>query len=413
MEITFSTRGICHYADVNIGSMRNLEEQGYGYQLKMLCENEIPCLLRAQVMCEDGEVCLSFNTQGYHLLANVIQQKKMDGVFLEKVVRQLVECTKELEDYLLCASNLELTLSSMFWNPSKEEIGLLYVPGKDSTFEQNLQKLFEEMMPLFDYRDRIGTERLYELHRLVSEESVHLASAYEMVISNSDNMAYKEEKNQSMKATDIAVEQVQDIHRQKSEVEDESVDTLVSKRTILYAICAGAALVLIIKYLFFEGTTATAIFGIAWLLALIVLLIMTTRDVSQEDDAMREYQMAQSVPVEPKEMVTEYTPLPKPDKLTDEHRLVPLMNGAMPPLVIPRDTTRTIGRDKQVDYRVTTTQISRVHAKLSMQENGLYVQDLGSTNGTFVNSNLIPAHKPYALKSGDVVRFADEEFFVS
>ena len=69
-------------------------------------------------------------------------------------------------------------------------------------------------------------------------------------------------------------------------------DTIFSKRFFLYVLAGGAALALIIKYLFFDGTTGTAIFGIVWLLTLIVLAIMTVRDKEdgQESEvAMREY----------------------------------------------------------------------------------------------------------------------------
>ena len=69
------------------------------------------------------------------------------------------------------------------------------------------------------------------------------------------------------------------------------IDAIFSKRFLLYALAGGAALALIIKYLFFDGTTGTAIFGIVWLLTLIILAIMTARDKEdgqESESAMQE-----------------------------------------------------------------------------------------------------------------------------
>ena len=45
--------------------------------------------------------------------------------------------------------------------------------------------------------------------------------------------------------------------------------------------------------------------------------------------------------------------------------------------------------------------VSRLHARFSLQENTLYVEDLGSTNGTRINGfDLIPG-KSYRLTTGD------------
>lgn len=223
-------------------------------------------------------------------------------------------------------------------------------------------------------------------------------------------------------------------------------DTIFSKRFFLYVLAGGAALALIIKYLFFDGTTGTAIFGIVWLLTLIVLAIMTVRDKEdgQESEvAMREYSgqaavqeyngqaAMQGYGMVDERPVQEYSGQKKPamhsvdepQKLPGEPvrdsraaamKLVPLTNGALEPFRIPEGTvTLTIGRDKTSDYRVTTTQISRVHARLFHRPDGLYIEDADSTNGTFINTKRIPAMTEQRLEKGDVVGFANEEFFVS
>ena len=73
----------------------------------------------------------------------------------------------------------------------------------------------------------------------------------------------------------------------------------------------------------------------------------------------------------------------------------------------------SIGRDKSSDYRVSTTQISRVHVRLFCRPDGLYIEDQNSTNGTYINAKRIPAMTEQKLEKGDVVGLANEEFFVA
>ena len=63
----------------------------------------------------------------------------------------------------------------------------------------------------------------------------------------------------------------------------------------------------------------------------------------------------------------------------------------------------TVGREPACDVRLDDPHVSRTHAALERRGGTIYVQDLGSSGGTFVNGN--PA-KSVALHQGDVVAFA-------
>lgn len=45
--------------------------------------------------------------------------------------------------------------------------------------------------------------------------------------------------------------------------------------------------------------------------------------------------------------------------------------------------------------------VSRIHAQLHLENNHLYITDLGSTNGTYITGNRIEAETPTALRKGD------------
>jgi len=50
--------------------------------------------------------------------------------------------------------------------------------------------------------------------------------------------------------------------------------------------------------------------------------------------------------------------------------------------------------------------VSRQHALITRHEGGLYIEDLGSTNGTRINGFQLTVKRKYRLRDGDEVEFA-------
>ncbi len=69
-----------------------------------------------------------------------------------------------------------------------------------------------------------------------------------------------------------------------------------------------------------------------------------------------------------------------------------------------------IGRATNNDIVINDPEMSRQHAQLIPQGDGYAVQDLGSTNGTFVNGQRIANMTP--IYQGDVVAFGDAIFLL-
>lgn len=70
-----------------------------------------------------------------------------------------------------------------------------------------------------------------------------------------------------------------------------------------------------------------------------------------------------------------------------------------------------VGRRLGVQLSIPRRTVSQVHAELNSTNGELWVRDLKSTNGTFVNG--CPVTKPVKLNDGDLLQFADAAFRVS
>jgi hypothetical protein len=66
----------------------------------------------------------------------------------------------------------------------------------------------------------------------------------------------------------------------------------------------------------------------------------------------------------------------------------------------------TVGRSRECDFVLDSTEISRLHACLTSDHLNIFLEDAGSTNGTFVNGRRLSAGEVYRLRAGDLVNFA-------
>ena len=71
-----------------------------------------------------------------------------------------------------------------------------------------------------------------------------------------------------------------------------------------------------------------------------------------------------------------------------------------------------VGRAPSSDIAIFDPTISRRHAELQVDESGLRVRDLGSSNGTFHNGERIEDEEPVALAPGDTITFGKVAFRV-
>jgi pSer/pThr/pTyr-binding forkhead associated (FHA) protein len=71
---------------------------------------------------------------------------------------------------------------------------------------------------------------------------------------------------------------------------------------------------------------------------------------------------------------------------------------------------KTMGRAPRADFIVDAALVSRLHCRFTFSDTGLAVEDIGSTNGTFVNGQKIEGAQP--LAGGDRVKVGRVEFVV-
>lgn len=87
---------------------------------------------------------------------------------------------------------------------------------------------------------------------------------------------------------------------------------------------------------------------------------------------------------------------------TDGERQFPLENFPV-----------TVGKLKgKVTILLSELSVSRIHARFESGENGVYLRDLNSRNGTMINDKKLAPNEAAMIKAGDILRFGRESFRV-
>jgi hypothetical protein len=82
--------------------------------------------------------------------------------------------------------------------------------------------------------------------------------------------------------------------------------------------------------------------------------------------------------------------------------------GHDPGMIYDLDGNIVLGRGEQAEIRLQDPFASAQHARIYEQGDILVIEDLGSTNGTYLNEELLQTPRPLHL--GDRVRIGDSEF---
>ena len=71
-----------------------------------------------------------------------------------------------------------------------------------------------------------------------------------------------------------------------------------------------------------------------------------------------------------------------------------------------------VGRHQDAEILLQSTDISRKHAALLFRNDHIWVKDLNSTNGTFVNGERVEQEQEIELHDGDMLQFASFMFMI-
>lgn len=243
------------------------------------------------------------------------------------------------------------------------------------------------------------------------------------IIAEAEKLDLSEYKKKTTTDFAICLEEVKEV-QENVDATQEEVDNAVEKMQETISVLVPKTPIKIVL----------AIVGGCVLLVVVVILIVlrATRQVRMERRAKKkaEFTVTEPAPVFEKPsplLETSYKDLVRAgnrqvsnhniwnvqmDEQEENAQAVTLINCRNCENILVHKFPFVIGKDKiKTDYYVQNNPaVSRIHATIVFEKANYYVQDINSTNGTFVNGERLEKGKRVLLHNGDKIMLGNEEF---
>ena len=158
----------------NRGCRSYLEISGIGkqdsYACHMLMNNRFSNIPDCEYRNIDNENMLFYQIDGLSLVSAKYGRISTEINDVLQLMKNLSETLTAIEDYMLSPDDLVLDIRYILYDSTAERYRFVYVPDSKGGFIKQVKILLEDIMVIFDNRDRSGTTELYEIYSRLLEE---------------------------------------------------------------------------------------------------------------------------------------------------------------------------------------------------------------------------------------------------
>lgn len=387
-----------------------------GLDEKLMLRRKLPGLLAVEKAYMDGEGQYWYNISGKQSLDMYCRVKEVDISFIEKLIMSICSEMEILEWNLIQTNCLMLDPELIFITNSNQEIIFTVYPGGSGTIETEFQQLMEFLLTKVDHKDTQAVKAAYGIYEKTLLDGYSITDIRDEIVRSRQNegkkdvveepgvngteKVWKEENNQS-----VVLERKYEDHSDKKRKDGISKRANRKKKE--------------------EKKKEQK----AWISKLKKLLIEiglleeeeTEKQVYESYHGSREClqdtrKPSKSAVVYPEEEIKtavrpEYRPTVCLNSMTGKTRGMLLYQGAEPyeDICVTKKMTR-IGYGPDADIQIQADTISQLHARIDHDGETYYIEDLNSTNGTFVNDEPLAYKERRKLNSNDMIRFADVRY---
>ena len=424
MMILSTNKGISRYFEVCDISLAD------NYEIKMLKENSLDHITSVDIREVDGDKSLMVKVDGMMTLSGRYSRRAPDINDIKSLMQDIRKCLVEMKNYLLSPGSLVINFKYILFDVEKELYRFIYVPGHTMSFRNQMKELFEEIMVIFDHKDREGVSYLYDLYSYFLRENftpelfckiVKADEKYEVKKNSSSRETfYREESILVGDKSGVEEELIREIDI--PEIDDSKEESLAINKSMYMLASVATVVVAVVLYIVF-GIPSLKFSAVLFVSLSIYILVdvmhFKEKKETEEIDRIMVKQMERKIPDDNPIVINE----PKDEELDVDtsvlamnrenetvSKLVPLSDDGGEVILLIEGDTR-IGRKKSLcDYCIDDSSVSRVHAIISKNDKVVRVRDAGSTNGTFINDRRIEVDEVLEANIGDLISIAGLQY---
>lgn len=414
------------------------------YAGKMVLQNKISGLACCEIRNVDERKEIWYEITSLQALEQIYAVQKISGNTLKDILRQIYRVTLELEKYLLDGKRLCFEPEYFFWN--REENRAVFLYDFEKSDAGGMQKLAEFLIERVDYNENETVELAYYFYDRAIQENFSIEEVMRYIDKNKKGEIKEEIKEkrkdwEEEKGREEDKNMEKEILNERTEKETwkEKTKEKRRKQNFLPGIglmgigIAGIATKQLMELFFLlterEKMLCHILVGIFFFMGMVFFFSEAVKEIKKkrrkEEKEEKEEKQAdigktenmvfvekldfkEKEPSE-KEISTKTIYLGEEIKKRKRH-LVSGKKGKETEYEMEKFPF-IVGKEKEkVNLFIKEHSASRIHARFIEREGDIYLEDLHSTNGTYVNDLLLEPHEPVRVKSGDILCFGKAEF---
>lgn len=338
------------------------------YEVQMILHNDISSLLRMKIIVGDGRVEYWYDVTGMQSLEKQFAVSALDERKLRFLLQSLCDMKQQMEDYMLDDRNIDFSASMVFYDRNAEKIRFCYIPGYLQTKPAGIRGLLEEIIQHLDHKDSRAVRIGYEMYECCVQSDFLISDCQRCLSACQDeNLSGGIELVDDISVGDFAENMEEKPEEKEPESRRKWIIGRKKKREKKH-------------------------------------YVPDYREILEEEQSHN--YVAEDIHGWNQTVCFSQTRMKKVWELSYQGDG---MEGSIKigklPFVIGKDENR-------VDGVIHAQTVSRVHARITGDEECLYLEDYNSTNGTYLNGKLIPMNTPMVLHRGDHIIFATEEYIL-
>lgn len=387
------------------------------YRLEMCTRNRMEGLLEFETVVADGRLQFWYDITGKQSLEEYVKTNKIEEQLLRILIASVGNLAGVLWDYLLEEQDILLDVKSIYIESTNHKVYFCYLPEESSFEKRALSELFRQLMEYLltriEHSDKQAVAVAYETYQMTLQSdysiekickkvSTVMASSAETIkmekINRKTAESLKYETDEGLQICDSEAEyQGGWLERNTGHIKDMAAE--VEEKEAFWKLLRNIRNLKSIR----NSKILKNISGLKELKSL-----KRTKNQRQQMPLVFEPEEAQS-----REEVRYTVFLGERSESECAGGVLKYCGIENNRNLVIAKTPYHIGSREDADGVINKRGISRMHARITKEDNEYYIEDLNSKNGTWVDGGLLNYQDKVPLKFGSRVLLAEEEYIFS
>lgn len=378
MEIRYTRKLMTSY-------MRLAEaEELTAWEQKMIANAPVEGVLFAESVWEDGQSELWYDITGKESLETVLGSEMLEYELLHGILAGIYEAVERLERVLLRADALLLIPECIFLDYRTGQVSFCYYPGNMAAAGDMFTQLMEGLLVKLAHEDERAVELAYGVYERAAGGRLNIGELKEL-------LSTRHEKEEQEQQKELSIE----IKRELDGLTDDTEARIDTEK------CEKPSGSLSGLYCLLKQWQQR------WLERLREILPhysfrQKKREKEEQPIVFEPEPEEEKIPVRPTVLLSELC-VPPEGILRYEGE------GSGNDIVI-NTSPFTIGSGQACEGYLPSATVSRRHARITQKEGIYFIEDLNSSNGTYVGGELLDYRTRVSLQRNEIVIFADEKY---